>query len=114
MRSPPFAARRPPGTAMPGRLKLVTPSQGASAGGVTPGSPGSEVTALQGKVKDLEGQLAEQKRLLDLKSADLSRMQAQLAAKQNGASAPAPAPTPAPAPAPTPAPSAQTAPPTAA
>jgi pilus assembly protein FimV len=89
-----------PAAQQPGRLKLVTPSQGAAAGGVTPGSPGSEVTALQGKVKDLEGQLAEQKRLLDLKSADLARMQAQLAAKQGGASAPAPAPAPTPAPAP--------------
>jgi pilus assembly protein FimV len=65
----------------PGRLKLVTPSQGASAG-ITPGSPGSEVGALQGRVHDLEAQLAESKRLLELKNADLARVQAQLAAKQ--------------------------------
>jgi pilus assembly protein FimV len=65
----------------PGRLKLVTPSQGASAG-ITPGSPGSEVSALQGRVHDLETQLAESKRLLELKNADLARVQAQLAAKQ--------------------------------
>ena len=65
----------------PGRLKLVTPSQGASAG-ITPGSPGSEVSALQGRVHDLESQLAESKRLLELKNADLARVQAQLAAKQ--------------------------------
>jgi pilus assembly protein FimV len=49
------------------------------------------VGALQGRVHDLEGQLAESKRLLELKNADLARLQAQLAAKQ-GANAPAPAP----------------------
>jgi pilus assembly protein FimV len=95
----------------PGRLKLVTPSQGGT-GGVTPGSPGSEVSALQGKVHDLESQLSESKRLLDLKNADLARLQAQLAAKQAAANAPAanpPAATAPPAapPAPPPAPMAQ-------
>ena len=93
-----------PAAQQPGRLKLVPPSQGGATAGVTAGSPGSEVSALQGRVKDLEGQLAEQKRLLDLKNADLARAQAQLAAKQGNA--PAPQPTPAPAPA-TPPPSAQ-------
>jgi pilus assembly protein FimV len=94
-----------PAGQQPGRLKLVTPSQGGT-GGVTPGSPGSEVSALQGKVHDLEGQLSESKRLLDLKNADLARLQAQLAAKQGAANAPAANP-PAPSAAPPPAPVAQ-------
>jgi pilus assembly protein FimV len=92
-----------------GRLKLVTPSEGASAGTETAAQRG-ENAALQGRVKDLEGQLSEQKRLLALKDADLARLQAQLAAKQAAQPAPAAAPSAAPAqqpePAPTPPPAA--------
>jgi pilus assembly protein FimV len=97
----------------PGRLKLVTPAQGASAG-ITPGSPGSEVSALQGRVHDLEGQLAESKRLLELKNADLARVQAQLAAKQAAQSGTPATPPPAPPPVAQalPPPAAQTPPPT--
>ncbi|MBV8496903.1 MAG: hypothetical protein JO361_08995, partial [Gammaproteobacteria bacterium] len=65
----------------PGRLKLVTPSQPA-APGAAPGAAGPEVGQLQGRVHDLEAQLAESKRLLEMKNADLARLQAQLAAKQ--------------------------------
>ncbi|HSY06638.1 MAG TPA: FimV/HubP family polar landmark protein [Steroidobacteraceae bacterium] len=89
--------------AQSGRLKLVTPAEGASAG-ATPGAAASgEVSALQGRVHDLEGQLAESKRLLDMKNAELARMQSQLAAKQSAPAAPPPAP-----------PAAETAPPPAA
>ncbi len=79
----------------PGRLKLVTPSESASAG-AAPGAPSGETAALQGRVHDLEGQLADSKRLLQLKDADLARLQAQLAAKQAGQPAPSAAPEPAP------------------
>ena len=65
----------------PGRLKLVTPSESPSVG-ATPAAPSAEVSQLQGRVHDLEGQLTESKRLLELKNADLARLQAQLAAKQ--------------------------------
>ena len=65
----------------PGRLKLVTPSESPSVG-ATPGAPSAEVSQLQGRVHDLEGQLTESKRLLELKNADLARLQQQLAAKQ--------------------------------
>ncbi len=107
--------------AEPGRLKLVTPSEGASAG-TAPAAPNGQTAALQNRVKDLEGQVAEQKRLMDLKDADLARLQAQLAAKQAPAQQPPaqaapPAPPPS-APAATPAPAeqppAQAAPPPAA
>jgi len=95
----------------PGRLKLVTPSEPATAG-ATPGASGAEVNALQGRVHDLESQLTESKRLLALKDADLARLQAQLAAKQ-GAQPAAPPPAPAPAPSAAP-PAAQATPPAAA
>jgi pilus assembly protein FimV len=76
--------------AQPERLKLVTPSESASAG-AAPGAPSGESAALQGRVHELEGQLAESKRLLEMKDAELARMQAQLAAKQLEKPAPAPA-----------------------
>jgi pilus assembly protein FimV len=103
----------------PGRLKLVTPSE-TPAAGATPGAPSAEVNALQGRVHDLEGQLADSKRLLEMKNAELARLQAQLAAKQSAqpaqppsAAAPPPAPEAAPAPAPQAAPPAAAAPPPA-
>ena len=88
-----------------GRLKLVTPSESASAG-AAPGASAGEAAAAQGRVRDLENQLAESKRLLEMKDAELARMQAQLAAKQKPEPAPAP-PPPAAAPAPAPAPAEQ-------
>ena len=66
----------------PGRLKLVTPSESASVGATPGAAPSAEVGQLQGRVHDLEGQLAESKRLLELKNADLARLQQQLAARQ--------------------------------
>ena len=86
-----------------GKLRLVTPSETAAAGAGTAANT-AEVSALKGEVKDLQGQLAESKRLLDLKNQDLARLQSELAAKQAAAKAPPPAPTPAPTPAATPAP----------
>ncbi|HYP65686.1 MAG TPA: FimV/HubP family polar landmark protein, partial [Steroidobacteraceae bacterium] len=100
-------------TAQPARLKLVTPSEGASAGSA-PGASSGESAALQGRVRELEGQLAESKRLLEMKDAELARMQAQLAAKQGGKATPpaqAAAPPAAPPTAVAPPPVAQAAPP---
>src|SRR2546430_9288601 len=77
----------------PGRLKLVTPSEAPSVGATPGAAPSAEVGQLQGRVHDLEGQLAESKRLLELKNADLGRLQEQLAAKQAPPAAP-PAPAP--------------------
>jgi pilus assembly protein FimV len=69
----------------PGRLKLVPASESASASATASAGTAAqraEVGALQGQVHDLQSQLAEQKRLLEMKDADLARLQAQLAAKQ--------------------------------
>jgi len=90
--------------AEPGRLKLVPPSEGASAAagssaGASAAANSAEVSALKGQIRDLQEQLAEHKRLLDMKDADLARLQRQLAAKQT----PEPAPSAAPAAAPLPA-----------
>jgi pilus assembly protein FimV len=94
--------------AEPGRLRLVTPSESGSVG---TGGPTPETKALQGRVKELEGQLSESKRLLEMRNAELAQLQARLegATKAPPAAAPAPAPTPpaATAPAPTPAPAEQ-------
>ena len=80
----------------PGHLRLVSPTE---PGGTATGTDTAQVKALQGRVQDLEGQLSEQKRLLEMRNAELADLQQKLAAKQ-GAKAPAPEPTPAPAPAP--------------
>ncbi len=98
----------------PGHLRLVTPTESPSTGS---GASNADTQALQGKVKDLESQLTESKRLLELKNAELAQLQAKLAAKSApAASAPAQAPAAAPSPpvaatppaaAPTPAPAEQ-------
>ena len=94
------AAAAPPDPAaqQPARLKLVTPSESASAG-AAPGASAGESGAMQGRVHELEGQLAESKRLLEMKDAELARLQAQLAAKQSAPVKP-PAETAPPAPPP--------------
>jgi pilus assembly protein FimV len=91
-------------TASTGHLRLVTPGAG---GGATPGSDSAssgEAQALQGRVKDLEGQLAESQRLLEIKSNELSALQRKLGGATTAA---APPPTPAPAPKVEPAPKAE-------
>jgi len=96
-----------------GHLRLVTPSAGGGATG-TGTSTGNataanaEAQALKDRVKDLEGQLAESHRLIDIRNSELSALQRKLGVP---ATAPTPAPTP-PVPAQTsPAPSVSTAPP---
>jgi pilus assembly protein FimV len=90
------------GAAPSGHLRLVTPGVGGSAtGGVAAGggessSATAEAQALKDRVKDLEGQLAESHRLIDIRNSELSALQRKL-----GVPATAPTPAPAAAPAPT-------------
>jgi pilus assembly protein FimV len=85
----------PSGSSGAGRLRLVPPSEAAaSAGSGTDNS--AEVSQLQGRVRDLEGQLNESKRMLELRNTELADLQAKLAASQQAPAA-QPAPTPAPA-----------------
>ena len=88
-----------------GRLHLVTPGTGATAGSA---ATGADTRALQGKIQQLQSQLDESQRLLSLRNADLAKLQLQLAAAQSAAKSGAAAAAPTPAAEPTPAPAAAT------
>jgi pilus assembly protein FimV len=111
-----------------GHLRLVTPGNGSGAGTNASNAPASsagpgkasnatagETQALQDRVRDLESQLAESRRLIDVRNAELSELQRKLGAPAAAAAKPPappsvaqqPAATPAPAPTPAPPPAAQ-------
>ncbi len=75
-----------------GRLRLVAPS---SAGAGTGRGTSAAVGALQAQVQTLKGQLAQEKRLVQLKSAALAALQAQVATGKRAPAAAPPAPPPA-------------------
>jgi pilus assembly protein FimV len=76
------------GSSPSGRLRLVPPSDSASAGSGAANS--AEVAELQSRVRELEGQLTESKRMLELRNTELADLQAKLAASQQaGAAQPA-------------------------
>ncbi len=98
------------GAAAPsGHLRLVSPSAGGTSGAGDANAANAEAQALRDRVKDLEGQLAESHRLIDIRNSELSALQRKLGVPTT-APAPVPAPTPAPA---KPAPSASVPPPAA-
>ena len=74
------AAARPESES--GRLRLVTPGENpvgageAGAGASASANPG--VKALQARVQELEGELDQSKRLIDMKNAELAQLQAKL------------------------------------
>jgi pilus assembly protein FimV len=76
-----------------GHLRLVTPGVGGggNAGGAAGSSSGAE-QALKDRVKDLEGQLAESKRLIDLRNEQLAELQRKLAQPAAPATAAQPPP----------------------
>jgi pilus assembly protein FimV len=73
-------------SAEPGHLRLVTPTESDAAGA---GGSSAATKALQGRVKELETQLSESKRLLEMRNAELAQLQSRL----EGAGKPAPTPT---------------------
>jgi pilus assembly protein FimV len=81
-----------------GHLRLVPPTAGGSATGTgnanagNSSASGAETQALKDRVKDLEGQLAESKRLIDIRNNELSALQRKLGVP---ATPPAVAPPPA-------------------
>jgi pilus assembly protein FimV len=108
---PPQEAAKTPAAGAPGAAAGAAGAAGTNAG--TAG--GGNNAALTQRVQELEAQLAESQRLLQLRNADLAAMQARAAQNAANNAAP-PTPTaapkaPAPAVAPTPAPSATTVPP---
>jgi len=91
-----------------GRLHLVAPEQATQPGTQAGSAAGSAAT--EARMHELEAQLQESRRLLEMRNAELAKLQAQIGAR-GAAAAPAPtapaatAPPPAPTPAtPTPAP----------
>jgi pilus assembly protein FimV len=94
-----------------GQLHLVTPSDDGAGGPSTAANKG-EVKALQGRVHELESQLSDSKRLMELKDAQLADLQSRLAAAQGkGKASPAAAPPAEPPAAAAPAPAEEPAPP---
>ncbi|MEP6883344.1 MAG: FimV/HubP family polar landmark protein [Gammaproteobacteria bacterium] len=80
------------GTPSGGHLRLVTPSaRGGTSGAGDSGSANAEAQALKDRVKDLEGQLAESHRLIDIRNSELSALQRKLGTP---ATAPSVAPVP--------------------
>jgi len=77
-----------------GRLRLVTPEQGTAAPSTSTSAPpagpatGAPTADLTARVSQLEAELAEARRLLEVRNAELATLQ--------GQAAPAPAPAPAP------------------
>src|SRR5688572_22305079 len=63
-----------------GRLRLVPPTDASGAGSSAGNS--AQVDQLQGRVRELEDQLTESKRLLELRNTELADLQAKLAASQ--------------------------------
>jgi pilus assembly protein FimV len=63
-----------------GRLRLVPPSDASGSGSSSGDS--AEVAQLQGRVRELEDQLTESNRLLELRNTELADLQAKLAASQ--------------------------------
>jgi pilus assembly protein FimV len=79
-----------------GHLRLVTPTAGGESSGSGNSSAASaEAQALKDRVKDLEGQLAESKRLIDIRNSELAALQHKLGVP---ATPPPPAQTVAPPP----------------
>jgi pilus assembly protein FimV len=72
-----------------GRLRLVPPADTAS--GTSTAAGAAENTQLQSRVRELESQLQESKRLLDARNAELAQLQARLAQQQGAAATPPPA-----------------------
>jgi pilus assembly protein FimV len=99
-----------------GHLRLVTPGTGGNgtgpSGSANPGAASAETQALKDRVKELEGQLAETKRLIDIRNSELSALQHKLGAAATpppvAAQPVAPPVPPKPAAAPTPQPAAPT------
>src|SRR5207344_845206 len=90
------ASGTPPGE----RLRLVTPTEGGEGAATQTGASAAQSQELRDKVQELQTQLDESRRMLQLKDAELAKLQQ----KVGQPAEPAPTPTPAPTETPTPAP----------
>ncbi len=82
------------------RLRLVTPAEGGEGAATQTGASGAQTQELRDKVQELQTQLEESRRMLQVKDAELAKLQQ----KVGQPAQPTPAPTPAPTETPTPAP----------
>ncbi|HKE43770.1 MAG TPA: FimV/HubP family polar landmark protein [Steroidobacteraceae bacterium] len=80
------------GTSSGERLRLVTPTEGGE-GSATQAAAGAQTKELQDKVSQLQGQVAEQQRLLELKNKELAELQQKTGKPAEPTPAPVPAPT---------------------
>jgi pilus assembly protein FimV len=81
-----------PSESEPGRLRLVPP---AVTGGTEP-TTSPDTSALQGRVRELEAQLDESRRLLEARNAELAQLQARLGQSNQQPAPPPPAAEPPP------------------
>ncbi len=98
-----------PSESEPGRLRLVPPGSPAGASS----NAGGDTAALQGRVRELEAQLQESRRLLEARNAELAQLQARFSNQTAGAPAAATPPPAEPTPAPAAEPAAEATPPPA-
>jgi pilus assembly protein FimV len=109
-----MSAWRAGGAASGGHLRLVAPNAPGGGAGGAGGAKDTETATLRDRVKDLETQLASERRLLEVRNQELAALHAKLGVKTPAPTA-TPTPTPAapPAAAPVPAATAPSAPPPA-
>ena len=88
------ASEAPPGE----RLRLVTPTEGGEGATTQTGASGAESQALRDKVQQLQTQLDESRRLIQLKDDELAKLQQKVGQPAQPAPTPAPAPTETPTP----------------
>jgi pilus assembly protein FimV len=82
------------GTSDAGHLRLVTPEQGSASASTTPPSSTTAGGDLQSRVQQLESELAEARRLLEVKNAELATLQAQTGGTPATAAPTEPSPAP--------------------
>jgi len=99
------AWRAATGAQEPGRLQLVTPPEGEAEAAAAPAASGR----VESQIGSLQEDIAEQKRLLELRNQELADLQRKLAESRAQEAASAPPPAPEPAPVETPEPSGETA-----
>lgn len=71
-----------------GRLRLVTPAEPGASGDTASAQVSAQNTQLQGRVRELESQLQESKRLLELKNAEVAQLQQRLKNQSSAATPP--------------------------
>lgn len=75
----------------PERLRLVPPGQAGTGSGSADAAAAAEVRSLQERVRELESELGDSRRMIELRNAELAQLQARLAGAQGSSEAGQPA-----------------------